>query len=408
MIALRPWLRLFRAGDAAFIESVLEERALPLDDALAAVVRALGAAPVQSSIDLAARTGLDKGAVHGALSRLSGLKLIEVAVDDGAAARDARSELWAALSRGAPDVPVVDNVELTNICPMSCVMCPTGTGRMVREKGWMEPGLFKKLVDEVAPHNNHGKPLTLHNLGESTLHPQLAEMVHTAARAGLATELSANPGHLPLALYAALEEAGLSRLVLSVDGVDEDTLTRIRGKGARADAAFANLEAIFEHRRGSRAPGAAGGGTRILVQMIRQRDNADQAEAFMARFGALGLDDVTAYVKEIDANTDGDELYEIGRPRRPYLCRAPWRTVVVLCNGDVVPCCHDENGAVVYGNLATSSLRDAWRSGAAEGLRARLSSSTVASSDPCDGCAHRADRYGLPPLDEIPQEPLHW
>ena len=76
MIALRPWLRLYRTGAASFVESVLEERALPLDDALLAVVRTLAKGPVASSVDIVAATGVAKGAVHGALSRLHGLKPI--------------------------------------------------------------------------------------------------------------------------------------------------------------------------------------------------------------------------------------------------------------------------------------------------------------------------------------------
>lgn len=415
MIRLRPWLRLYRSGatgfDGRFIESVLEERALPLDDVMLDVIRALALKPAASSLELVARTSRDKGAIHGALSKLAGIKLVDV-VDEAAptvADDEAHRALFTRLAERTPTVPVVDNVELTNICPMECVMCPTGTGRMTRAKHHMTSAVFQRVVDDTAGHNNHNKPLTLHNLGESALHPQLVEMVSTAARAGLSTELSANPGHLSLALFIALEEAGLTRLVLSVDGVDAETLTRIRGKGARAEQAFSNLDEIFEHRRTSRR-----GPLKVHVQMIRQRENSSQSSAFMQRFGALGLADVSAYVKEIDANTVGDELYEIGRAARPYLCRAPWRSVVVLNNGDVVPCCHDANGAVVYGNIQATSLAQIWQSAAANALRSALSTRSSSSgssslaSTPCATCAHRADRYDVPSLTDIPDEPLHW
>lgn len=400
MIRLLPYFRLYAVDGHRYLESSLQERAVPLDDALLFVVRALSRGPVATASAL----GDSQSGVKGALSTLRGLGLIAVG--------DEHVDLGARLSSGTPQLPWVDNIELTNICPMECAMCPTGTGRMSRPKGHMDIAVFQKLVDEIAPGKNGGKPIALHNLGESTLHPRLPEMVRYAAERGLITELSANPGHLPLALFRALEDAGLSRLIVSLDGTDAATLTRIRGRGAKGEVAFTNLDAILEDRR---ARGHAT--TRVLVQMIRQRANASQASAFLARYGALNLPSTSAYVKELDANTVDEKagtdetLYEIGRAERPYLCRAPWRTVVVLWNGDVVPCCHDANGAVVYGNLRTASLADVWQSATARGLRDRLARGAPDPSDPCSGCAHRPDTFPMPVVDGdagIADEPLHW
>lgn len=401
VIRLLPYFRLFAVDGKRYLESSLQERAVPLDDALLFVVRGLARGPAPSASAL----GDSQSGVKGALSTLHGLGLI--------AFGDERVDLGARLAAGVRELPWVDNIELTNICPMECVMCPTGTGRMTRPKGHMDFAIFAKLIDEIAPTKNGGKPIALHNLGESTLHPRLPELVRYASERGLTTELSANPGHLPLALFRALEDAGLSRLILSLDGTDAETLTRIRGKGAKGDVAFANLDAILENRRARehRTP------TRVLIQMIRQRANASQAHAFLERYGALGLERTSAYVKELDANTvdehadTAETLYEIGRAERPYLCRAPWRTVVVLWNGDVVPCCHDANGAVVYGNLTSSSLADVWQGPIARGLRDRLARGAPEASDPCSGCAHRPDTFPMPAVEgdnDVVEEPLHW
>jgi radical SAM protein with 4Fe4S-binding SPASM domain len=404
LIRLLPYFRLYAIEGQRYLESSLQERAVPLDDALLFVVRSLARAP-GNAVATASALGDAQSGVKGALSTLRGLGLIAIG--------DERIDLAARLNEGVREVPWVDNIELTNICPMECVMCPTGTGRMTRARGHMDVALFQRLVDEIAPTKNGGKPIALHNLGESTLHPRLAEMVRYASERGLVTELSANPGHLPLSLFRALEDAGLSRLIISLDGTDAATLTRVRGKGARGDVAFANLDAILDDRR-ARAGNVT---TRVLIQMIRQRANASQARAFLERYGALSLPLTSAYVKELDANTvdenagTDDTLYEIGRAERPYLCRAPWRTVVVLWNGDVVPCCHDANGAVVYGNLATSTLADVWAGPIARGLRERLARGAPNASDPCSGCAHRPDTFPMPTVgagEDVVEEPLHW
>lgn len=397
MIRLRPTIRVFASGGRRWLESVVAERAVPLEDALHDVVKSLAAEPAASSGALLARfPGVDRGVLGGALAKLRELDLLAV---DGAPDRG----LWERLADGCPDVPVVDSIELTNVCPMSCAMCPTGSGRMTRDKGRMDRAVFAKVIDELAATGAQTKPLQLHNLGESLLHDELADFVRLATSRGIATELSANPGWLTFDLYRALEDAGLSRLVVSLDGVDAETLTAVRGRGAKAERAFAHVDAILAHRRATlRAT------PRLVLQMIRQRKNAHQHEAFLARYGALGIEGVAAYLKELDANTD-ESLVAIGvpgRPPRPYLCRAPWRTVVVLWDGRVVPCCHDANAAVVLGDVKEATLSEIWRGPAARRLRDDLAGGRP--SAPCTTCAHRADRYAPSSLDDVPEEPLHW
>jgi radical SAM protein with 4Fe4S-binding SPASM domain len=393
VIKLRPYLRLFRADGQAMLESVLAERAVPLDDAMLAVLRALSRGPVRSSSEL--DVDFPRGEVNGRLSLLHGLGLISTAAGG-------EPPPYGAFK---VDQPIIDQVELTNICPMQCVMCPTGTGRMTRHREHMSRELFERVVDE-AVKGPRTKPLTLHNLGESLLHPQLAEFVKLASDRGLQTEVAGNPGHLNFDLYRALEDAGLTRLVLDVDGTDRETLEAIRGKGARGDRAFENLEHVLSWRR--ERPREY---PRIVLQMIRQDRNSAQHQTFVERYARRDITGVEAYLKEVDANTVEAgplRIFQELRPRRPYLCRAPWRSVVVLVNGDVVPCCHDANGAVVYGNLKEKSLADIWAGDVVKALRERMAQQSLTKGEPCDACAHRADRYPLPNLDEIPEEPLHW
>lgn len=417
MIRLRPHLRLFATGNDGerqrWLEAVVAERAVPLSDVLHLVLKALALGPVPGSAELVARIhelegpngGTHKGAVHGALSVLKGLDLLDVG--DVGDVGEATTSLWDTLSKDPPALPVIDQVELTNHCPMSCVMCPTGTGRMTRPRAFMDAALFGRIVVEAAA-GPRSKPLTLHNLGESLLHPQLPAFVALATRHGLATELSANPGHLSPERYADLEAAGLGRLVLDVDGLDQQTLEAIRGPGARGDRAFAWLDAVLEHRRHNPRQQP-----HLVLQMIRQQGNAHQHQAFVDKYGSLGIVGVDAYLKEVDANTvetasGGLPIFVEHRPRRPYLCRAPWRSVVVLVDGSVVPCCHDENGRVVLGNLSSQSLQEIWSGPAVAALRQRLVTQSLAADEPCATCAHRADLYPLPNLDDVAVEPLHW
>jgi len=141
--------------------------------------------------------------------------------------------------------------------------------------------------------------------------------------------------------------------------------------------------------------------------MLRLKANAHQQAEFVSRYSRTGLPGVLAYVKPLDANSP-PHLFAAGERPQPILCRAPWRTVVILWDGRVVPCCHDHKAEWVLGDLRRQSLPQIWRSDAANRLRLRLRTGWPSPDGPCGRCAHRPDEWERPPLDDIPDEPLHW
>ncbi|HEY3448265.1 MAG TPA: radical SAM/SPASM domain-containing protein [Myxococcales bacterium] len=380
---LSKYVRLFRVGERCFAESVLDERGVELDAPALELARILA----------------EEGPIPPRLaSRLPMLLDLGMAVFSPEADEE---KLAAAHGEPAPE-PIIDQLELTNRCPMSCAMCPKGNGRDDRPLGQMDAGLFREILGQVSAAQKQWKPLALYFEGESLLHPDLDAFVRLAAQAGVRPELSINPALLPLDRYRALEEAGIFRLVLSLDGLDAATLEGIRGRGARAQQAVANVEAILEHRARSRTASPA-----LVLQMLRLKANAHQQAEFLARFANTGLPGVLGYLKPLDANTPAHLFAEGERPR-PMLCSAPWKTLVVLWDGRVVPCCHDPKAEWVLGDLRRQSLAEVWRSEQAQRLRLRLRTGWPSPEGPCGRCAHRPDEWERPSLDAIPEEPLHW
>ncbi|MGC4121105.1 MAG: SPASM domain-containing protein [Myxococcales bacterium] len=379
---LSRYLRLFRSGGRCFAESVLDERSVELDELALALVRVLAEErPVPPELADRLPMLLDLG--------------LAVASEGADEARLAQAHGPAAAE------PIIDQIELTNRCPMTCAMCPKGNGRDDRPLGQMDGGLFRAVLAQVSSLQRQWKPLALYYEGESLLHPELDTFVQLAAEAGVRPELSVNPALLGLDRYRALEEAGLFRLVLSLDGLDAATLEGVRGRGARAEQAVRNVDAILEHRAKTRSPSPV-----LVLQMLRLKTNAHQQAEFFTRYANTGLPGVLAYLKPLDANTP-PHLFAPGEEPRPMLCNAPWRTVVILWDGRVVPCCHDPKAEWVLGDLTKQSLAEVWRSEQAERLRLRLRTGWPSPEGPCGMCAHRPDEWVRPSLDDIPEEP-HW
>ena len=75
-----------------------------------------------------------------------------------------------------PFLPSVFVLEMTNRCNVNCIMCPNK--RFVEsELGDISTEMFDRIIDEISPTAE----LTMfYFLGESTLHPNFAELLRSA------------------------------------------------------------------------------------------------------------------------------------------------------------------------------------------------------------------------------------
>jgi radical SAM protein with 4Fe4S-binding SPASM domain len=401
---LSPYLRPLKTPDREGF--VLDDGItgwIELDAPMQAVVRALwdGNAGGQAERGLvAAAVQHGHEALSGAVDRLRARGVLH----DSEAACDAA--LDAAVDAGLPArVPFVDQIELTNICPFRCQFCPRGVaGKMKRPTGMMRFELFEKLLDQLHPEQPKWRAMELHHLGESLVHPEVDRFIAAAARRGLPTEMSCNPSMLKGDLGARLIDAGVRRLVISLDGIDNDTSIAIRGPAARYDKAERNLEALLSHAAGRPDPPI------IVIQMIDLHANRHQRQGFLARWGRTGLPFVRAYVKDLDG-PDPDTGKSSATPVS-YLCSYPWRSVVVLWDGRVVPCCRDSDAALVLGNLETQTLEEIWQAAEVKRLREQLRKKEIPCGHLCDGCSWSRESCanGMPARhpDRVKEEPLYW
>lgn len=86
-------------------------------------------------------------------------------------------------------LPSVLQIEPTNICDLRCPLYPSGRRALSRNKGFMPPGLFEKLLDELG---HTASLVILWGWGEPLLHPCLPEMIKTAKSHNTAVITSTN------------------------------------------------------------------------------------------------------------------------------------------------------------------------------------------------------------------------
>ncbi|MBL0174427.1 MAG: SPASM domain-containing protein [Ignavibacteria bacterium] len=285
-------------------------------------------------------------------------------------ARSGRSIVWG--------LPYTLTVEPTNRCNLSCPECPSGNGEMVRPLGSMPLPFFERIIDELRGETFY---LQLFFQGEPFINKQLVAMVETARKRRMYTAISTNAHFLTRSASEALLDAGLDRLIVSIDGMSEETYQeyRVGGTLARVVEALGTLrEARNGHPHGARME--------VVLQFLVTRQNEGEIPALRAlarEHGAsVALKTIQVYsLESAERFLPADEKYrrytiENGqlRPKSALAnrCVRLWERSVITWDGTIVPCCFDKNAEYPLGSLADGSFTDAWKAPAYESFRARI------------------------------------
>lgn len=307
--------------------------------------------------------------------------------------------------------PWLQNIELTNRCPLKCVMCPR-TESMTRAQGLMDFQLFCSTIDQLsrdAPkHVTRNNLLWLHHFGESLEHPQFADFVNYAAHKRLRPAVSINPIMLTPPIAERVLSSHLDTMLVSLDGHDNQTFQTIRGLKNAYDKSKENLLVFLKLKQERRWE------CRVFFSMINFSLNAESLDR--VRQFWLSQPGIADFQSKpfTSFNGDSDKIVQLGRDlkkkrRKPFVvCDLPWTKMTVTWDGDVVPCCYDYDKKYVLGNLRKNSLWEIWNGPAMRALRTEFNSNDVTNSL-CRNCeALRGDYVDepmpprgaqIPPLD---------
>jgi radical SAM protein with 4Fe4S-binding SPASM domain len=255
-----------------------------------------------------------------------------------------------------PGQPEVFQVELTNHCPMTCVMCPR-TESMTRALGYMDQNLFERVVRQIGTFSSK---VFLHHFGDSLVHPNLGSLIRYATERHIKCFLSTNAALLTEKRARELVDSGLEELVVSLDGVTSATNVAIRGRAAH-DVADAERKIRFlltyRRERKSKKP-------RIIMQFVLQKMNQHEAGEWMKKWTSIPEIDAVKIKSYITWTGQHDRINLLRIAPAPesngLVCDKPWTSVTILWDGRVVPCCFDYDAQYVLGDLKRQSLRDIW------------------------------------------------
>jgi radical SAM protein with 4Fe4S-binding SPASM domain len=308
------------------------------------------------------------------------------------------------------DAPLAMSIDTSEACNFHCRFCVYNQSRERKlnhrpagARPFMEMGVFRKLVEDLAPFPRKVKKISLHCRGEPLLHPDIAKMIGIMRDAGVAEclKLSTNGSLLTRALARDILRAGIGQFVFSVEHVTPEGYREVTG------GAWDDYGRIVENFRILREERDRGGYDASLCAKILDFVGEADKEKFRADFGPFAdtLLITGLYASSRPELVDGTMgrgqergFYEAGLKPDRKVCPEPFFFLCVDARGEVMPCWMDWSNGLALGNCMEIPLLDIWNGEPLRRFRLAQLQGRRRENEVCRGCQFV---YGVHPQSDI-------
>lgn len=256
----------------------------------------------------------------------------------------------------------------------------------------LQEDLNKKLIDELEDTLSY---ITYYFQGEPFLNPAFTEMVKYASEKNIYTATSTNAHYLNDKNSKAVVESGLKRMIISIDGIDQDSYGKYR-IGGSLDKVIEGSKNVLKWKKQMKSKTPF-----VVWQFIVFKHNEDQIPELKALAKEVGVDHLAIKTAQLYDFEDKADLlpkdpkysrYEIkdgvAKIKNKLLnhCWRMWHSCVVTWDGRVAPCCFDKDASHQLGQVGKSGFRSIWRGKSYNSFR-RLVLKSRTNIDICQNCS---------------------
>ena len=275
-------------------------------------------------------------------------------------------------------MPVSISVEPTTSCNLSCPECPSGRKDFSRPQGKISLEEFQNVIDQMKGHLMY---LMLYFQGEPLLNPEFFDMVSYARRNKIYTATSTNGHYLDDDNAKQLVRTGLDRLIISLDGTDQDTYEQYR-RGGDIQKVLSGINNVVKWKKELRSSRPF-----LIIQFLVFKHNEHQIKDIKRLTKELGvrleLKTAQVYDHENDIlmipenpkfsryKRGGDGKWALKKPMRNR-CSRMWDGAVITWDGRVVPCCFDKDATYQLGKLDNQPFKEIWKGKAYKDFRKQI------------------------------------
>ena len=282
------------------------------------------------------------------------------------------------------DFPLYLSLETMMKCNLRCVFCAYSSDDAISPQQYsevMNHQLFNSILDQAV---EHGCPSMGFNvLNEPLMDKNIISHIEAANRRGIIdTRINTNASLLTKKRANGLIDAGLTRLMVSIDAFKAETYNNVRLRG-NYDKLRRNIDQFLEVRekRGAQLP-------LLRVTFVKLASNQNELPDFIDYWHSLadyiGVQEYTPP----DSTDTRYRKYQTGNQvvGESYTCLQPFERIIVRGNGEMYPCCSQVNYKLPLGNIADKSIAQAWTSPFMKDLRAEMRRKTSPADSVCGQC----------------------
>jgi len=289
-------------------------------------------------------------------------------------------------------MPIGVAIEPTTSCNLRCPQCPSGLQQFSRATGKINPILFQKMIDQLGPNIHY---LTFYFQGEPYLHPNFLEMVSYASQKRIYVSTSTNAHYLDDEKAKQTVLSGLDRIVISMDGVTQESYESYRMKG-KLEKVIQGIENLVKWKKILKR-----GTPYIVLQFIVFKKNQHELDTIKSLAEKWEVDDLQIKTAQIYDYNQSEEWIPDDTTLSRYVqnqsgewviknqllnqCWRMWSSAVLTWDGQVVPCCFDKDAKYRLGTLEKETFKNIWKSKPYQNFRSQILKSRK-EIDICQNC----------------------
>lgn len=305
--------------------------------------------------------------------------------------------------------PFIIFIDPSDKCNFQCRFCPTGDRNLMksttgRGHGNMDFTLYKKIIDDICKFERPIKVLRLYKDGEPLLNPKFIDMVKYAKDKKCSERIDTTINGSLLTPEKNLEmiEAGLDRINISVEGVNEEQYSNFSKYKIDFKKFVDNIAHLYEHKKQCE----------IIIKtngdVLSEEDKKNFYEIFGDIADGVYIEHVMSCwpefeLKGIDVNQEvgiyGQKIKEV------LVCPYVFYSFSINSNGTASICFLDWSRKLIIGDVNKESVKNIWLGERLKEYQKMLLRKERKSHPICAECGQMS--HGMPDnIDEFSEELL--
>lgn len=292
------------------------------------------------------------------------------------------------------------SIEPTTACNLGCPECPSGLKQFTRPTGKIDLKLHQEMLNQIKRSVFY---INYYFQGEPFLHPQFLDLIRQAKKAKIYTATSTNAHFIDEIKAEEIIQSGLDRLIISVDGLTQETYEQYRVHGKLEKVLEASKYLVeAKNKLNSKTP-------HLIFQFLAVRPNEHEIPQVFELAKEIGIDEVRIKTAQLYDFKNGNKLMPENQKYSRYFkqkdgtyklkgnpgnhCWRMWSGSVFTWDGKVVPCCFDKDAKHVLGSIQEKSFNEIWFSEKYKSFRKAVLKNRQ-EIDICKNCSEGTQVWG--------------